>query len=127
MREKNRQERAAERGPRPTTEQLQRIAATGRPAPLSPGEVDAATGAIAWPILLQEDDYSTFRADLEGVFTERAASGSLSPDGVGKAKQATEAMLAELKSHVREVSQQDYIAARRFLESLAYEVRSPAS
>jgi hypothetical protein len=127
MRAKNRQERAAERGPHPTVEQLQRIAATGRPAPLSPSEVDTATGAIAWPILLQEDDYRTFRSDVEGVFAQRAATGALSPDAVGKAKQATEAMLAELKSRVWDVSQQDYIAARRFIESLAYEVRSPAS
>jgi hypothetical protein len=127
MRAKNRQERAAERGPRPTTEQLQRIAARGKPAPLSPSEVDTSTGAIAWPILLQEDDYRTFRTDMESVFAQRAATGNLSPDAVGKAKQTTEAMLAELKSHVRDVSQQDYIAARRFIESLAYEVRSPAS
>ena len=127
MREKNRQERAVERGSRPTAEQLQRIAATGKPAPLSPSEVDATSGAVAWPLLLQEEDYSTFRADVQGVFTQRATTGNPSRDAVGKAKQATEAMLDELKSQIRDVSQQDYIAARRFIESLAYELRRPAS
>jgi hypothetical protein len=45
----------------------------------------------------------------------------------GSAPTAETGATAELKSRVWDVSQQDYIAARRFIESLAYEVRSPAS
>jgi hypothetical protein len=126
MREKNRQERAAERGPRATVEQLRRIAATGKPAALSPSELDAVTGEISWPALLQGEEYGTFRAALEQVFAQRAATGQVGTDALGKAKHATDSMLEELKTHVREVPQQDYIAARRFIESLAHAAQQPA-
>ena len=127
MREKNRQERAAERGPRPTTEQLERIAAAARPDRLSPSEVNTVTGAITWPRLLQEEEFGALRAALENVFAQRAVNGPLHADTAGAAKQATDGMMAHLKTRVREVDQQDYIAARRFIESLAYEAQRPAS
>jgi hypothetical protein len=124
-REKNRQERAAERGPRPTVEQLRRIAAAGKPAPPSPSEVDAVTGEIAWPPLLQGEEYGPFRAELESVFAQRATTGQVGTDALGKARHAADSMLDELKTHVRKVPQQDYIAARRFIESLAYAAQQP--
>jgi len=127
MREKNRQERAAARRPRPTTEQLERIAAAGRPDRLSPGDLNAVTGQITWPRLLQEEEFGAPRAALENVFAQRAVSGPLHADAVGTARQATDRMMAQLKTRVRDANQQDYIAARRFLESLAYEVQRPAS
>jgi len=127
MREKNRQERAAERGPRPTTEQLERIAAAGRPDRLSPSDVNTVTGEITWPRLLQEAEFGAFRAALENVFAQRAVSGQLHAHAVGAAQQATDGMMAQLKTRVRDANQQDYIAARRFIESLAYEVQRPAS
>ena len=40
---------------------------------------------------------------------------------------AAEAMLAELKRRITRVHQMDYIAAKRFIQSLAYEVRRPTS
>lgn len=127
MREKNRQERAADRGPRPTIEQLERIAAAGRPDRLSPSEVDTVTGAITWPRLLQEEEFGQFRAALENVFAQRAMTGPSHAYTAGAAKQATDGMMAHLKTRVREVNQQDYIAARRFIESLAHEAQRPAS
>jgi hypothetical protein len=126
-RETNRQERATERGPRATVDQLRRMAASGKPAALSPSELDAATGEISWPALLQSVEYSGFRAELDKVFAERAATGLVGADALVKARQATDRMLEELKTHVREVPSQAYIAARRFIESLAYEVDRPAS
>ncbi len=127
MRERNRQERAALRRPRPTAEQLERLAAAGRPDPLSPSELDAATGAVFWPSLLQEDDYRLLRAELEVAFAQRAAHGDLASAAARRAKLAADQMLDQLRARVREVPQQDYIAARRFLESLAYAVDRPAS
>lgn len=127
MREKNRQERAAARRPRPTSEQLERIAAAGRPDPLSPSEVNMVTGEITWPRLLQEQEFGEFRAALEDVFAQRAPTGQLPSDTAGAARQATDGMMAQLKTRVRDVNQQEYIGARRFIESLAYEVQRPAS
>ena len=43
MRQKNRDYRAAERGPRPSREDFVRIAAAGRPERLSPSQLDSVT------------------------------------------------------------------------------------
>ena len=127
MRELSREERAAERVPRPTEEQLRRIAAARRPAPLSPSELDARTGRINWPLLLQEEEYEKLRTNLEEVFAQRAATGEVTTDDLGKAEAAADVMLQELKSHVREVPLYEYGSARQFIKSLAYEVRQPVS
>ncbi|NQT14172.1 MAG: hypothetical protein HQ582_15565 [Planctomycetes bacterium] len=126
LREKNREERAVQRGPRASAEQLRRIAAAGKPATLSPSELDSATGGIAWPTLLEREEYEPFRADLEEAFARRADNGRMEPADLEQAEQAAEGMIAELKSHVREIPSHQYIAARRFVESLAYDAQQPA-
>ena len=127
MRETNRAARAAERGPRLTSEALHRFAAAGKPKRLSPGDLEAASGRVSWPVLLQTDEFSGFRADLDKLFAERAADGQMCQAERIQAKQATDGMLAQLKKRVREVPSTDYIATRRFIESLACEARLPAS
>jgi hypothetical protein len=126
IREKNREERAAQRRPRATVEQLRRIAAAGKPAPLSPSELDAVTGEISWPIALQQDEYDAFRADLEALAAEQAAAGQLGADELEKADLAADGILAELKTRIRDVPLQDYTVARRFVERLAHQLRNPA-
>ena len=54
MRATNRAARAAEAGPKPTMEQLVRIARQGAPAPITPSQVDPMTGKIDWPGPLQD-------------------------------------------------------------------------
>lgn len=124
MRQANREARAAERGPRPTPADLARFAAEGRPDRLSPSEL-SPTGDLSWPMLLQGDEFAAFRADLEETFVQRAAIGGIPAEAQAKATQAAKAMLESLKTYVREVDPMDYIAARRFLESLANEIGQP--
>jgi len=126
LREKNREERAAERRPRATAEQLRRIAATGKPAAVSPSDLDSVTGAISWPTVLEREEYEPFRVALEEVFARRADTGRMEAADLEQAEEASEGMIAELKSHVREIPSHKYIAARRFVESLAYEAQQPA-
>lgn len=126
LRDKNRQERAAERGPRASTEQLRRIAAAGKPAAVSPSDLDSATGVISWPTVLEREEYEPFRADLEEVFARRADTGRMEAADLEQAEESSQGMIAELKSHVREIPSHKYIAARRFVESLAYEAQQPA-
>ncbi len=127
VREENRAYRAKLRGPRPTPEDLKRYAAAGRPDPLSPSELDTVTGRIFWPALLRDDCYADHRAKLEALFAARAASSELGTAAGLKIREATGAMLAELKKWVACVPQMDYIAAKRFIQSLAYEARQSAS
>lgn len=126
LREKNRQERAAERGPRVTAEQLRKFAAAGKPAALSPSDLDSATGAISWPTVLEREEYEPFRTDLEEVFARRSNTGRMEAADLKTVEEASAGMIAELKSHVREIPSYKYIAARRFVESLAYEAEQPA-
>jgi len=126
-REMNRAARAAERGPRVTREDLVRYAKTATPERLSPEELDGTTGRVSWPALLQSDEFTPFRAELDRLFAERAANGSFHTQDRVKVEQTAGAMLAELKTHVREVSPMDYTRARRFIESLAYEAQLPVS
>jgi len=123
MRLLNRQYRALLRGPRPTLDDLNRYAAAGRPARLSPSELDSVTGEISWPILLRDDRYAYYRAWLEALFAERAASAELSTSAYLSIHRTTRAFLKELERRVARVPQMDYIAAKRFIQRLAYEPR----
>jgi len=120
MRESNEAYREAERGPRPTEEQLARIARSGAPKPLSPSEVDTVSGAVNWPVVLQQDSFVADRTTLEQLSANKAAHGSLGFSDQMAARKTIESMLAELKSQVRDVPSQDYIASKHFLESMIY-------
>lgn len=127
MREANKEYRARERGARPSMEAMVRYAQAGKPKRLSPSEVDSVTGNIGWPVVLKADRYTPYRTELEQLFAKRAEHGVLGVDDHLQVRKTTGAMLDELKGQVREVPQMDYIAARRFVESLAYEGTAPSS
>ena len=123
MRDANRQARAEERGPRPSAEQLARLARQATPERLAANELNAATGRISWPALLQEAQFTSYRMELEYALAQRAANGRIGAQESARAQQAARAMLAELKKDVREVHPMEYTTARQFIESLAYETR----
>ncbi len=125
MRKLNQETRAAQRGPRLTTEQLSALAERRRPAQLDPAQLDPATGAIAWPIVLQGADLANLRSVVDAAFSRRASQGSLSTADVERVQQATEALQAALKQRIRQLPATEYIAAKQFLSSLAFEVRQP--
>ena len=121
----NRAYREKERGPRPTMEDLVRYAQMGKPDRLSPGDMDVVTGELNWPIVLQSDELADDRAAVEEAFRHRSASGVMGMQEVMKVRQLTDTMLAKLKDNVREIPPNEYIAGKRFLESLAYEATHP--
>jgi hypothetical protein len=122
LRATNRAARAAERGPRPTMEQLVRIAQQGAPRPLPPGAVDPVSGGVAWPELLKTADYNPQRTELNELFAKRAELGGLGFSDQTKARQAVDGMFATLKEQIRSVPSGDYAASRSFLDSLVYVV-----
>jgi len=127
MREANKAYRAAERRPRANMEDLVRYAQAGKPKRLSPSELDIVTGRIHWPKLLLTDEFAAGRDKLEQAFSRRASESVVGNDGYQKIQAETKTMLAELKEQVRQVSPSQYMLAKRFLESLAYEARHPTS
>jgi len=127
MRAANREYRAQERGPRVSTERLARLAQAGKPQRLSPSELDSVTGAITWPIILQAQPFAAYRTQLESLFAARASRGTLSAEEYVQADKTTKAFLASLKERIRDFPAPDYIEAKKFLESLAYEARIPTT
>ena len=127
VRKANREYRAAERGPRATMEQLVRFAQAGKPSRLSHGELDPVTGAISWPILLRSKALALNRAEVEKAFSRRAASSVIGAEEYLKIRQNTNEMLAELKKKVHQLPTNQYVIAKRFLQSLAYEAGMPAT
>jgi hypothetical protein len=126
MRRINREARAAERGRRPSEADFIRYAQIGKPRRLTPSELDVITGRINWPILLQLPEFNGFRAEVERVFAQRAASGTISAVDYLRVYQVMQMMQAALRQQIRQVPSTDYMIARRFLESLAFESRLPA-
>ncbi len=84
------------------------------------------TGKIHWPMLLTAAEYNGQRAFLEKVFADRAYHGVIGAEGFHMVTDLTDDMLASLKLKIRDVAPDQYMTAKRFLESLAYEASQPA-
>ncbi len=122
-RKTNRAARAEQRGPRPTGEQLARLASSGTPDRLTQEQLDPATGRVAWPAALLGEEFAAHRADVEGILYRKLSSGALNELERARLDQAAGAMLAVLKSQIREMPPMQYTKARGFLESLDYEAQ----
>jgi hypothetical protein len=124
MRRANADYRAAERGPKGSSEDWVRFAREAAPNRLSPGELDYVTGGIAWPRLLRGDEFTQLREELEKLYAKRAdVGGSIGPETYRQIRDTTDAMMAQLKSNVKKYRANEYIDARKFIESLAFEAR----
>jgi hypothetical protein len=120
MQQTNQAYQKAQAGPRPTEEQLARLAREGAPRPVSPGEVNPVNGKINWPDVLQQDSFAQQRAALDQLSAKKAAYGSLSISDQMAARKTIETMFAELKSQIGDLPPQQYLASRTFLRSMIY-------
>jgi hypothetical protein len=120
MRATNKAARAAEEGPRPTMEQLARIAHEDAPKVLSPGEMNEVTGKLSWPQALQLDVFAAGRKNLEELFGTYSQMGNLNYADQVKARQVINKMNDQLKAQVRTIPATDYTTCKRFLKSLMY-------
>jgi hypothetical protein len=103
-----------------------RYAQAGKPKRLSASELDTVTGEIRWPMLLTAREYSSQRVELEKAFSDRAYHGVLGAETFLMVLQLTDDLMASLKQQIRNLPADKYIAAKRFLESLAFEAGQPA-
>jgi hypothetical protein len=120
MRATNKAARKAEEGPQPTMEQLARIAHDGAPKPLASNQLNPVTGTVNWPTLLQQDQFTTQRTELEQLLAKQANYGRLDYTDQMKARQTIETMFAGLKTQIRDVPPQDWTTSQAFLKSLIY-------
>lgn len=123
MRSINKAARAAERGPRPTMEDLLRYSSSRKPNRLSPSELDPLSGNITWPGILRGSQYEGDRKRLEDLYSVRAFNGFMNGEQLMQVDSTIKSLLAELKRNVNSLPPQPYVQAKSFLQSLAYESR----
>ncbi|MBS0262838.1 MAG: hypothetical protein JSS02_12870 [Planctomycetes bacterium] len=109
--EKNRHER----------EVAAKIAKDSAPAPLSEAQYSTKTGQVVWPKSLQSRVFEKPRSKLDQLLKERAES----PDRQHSSsiQSSIDQMQTILKENIQELPAADYIAARKFLESLGHMLR----
>jgi hypothetical protein len=128
MRAQNNAARAAERGPRPTQEDLVRYSQSRMPDRLSPSELDPLTGQIGWPPVLRDDQYKQYRDALETLYDQRSAAGGyLNTSQRAEVKRLTSYMKDDLKQNINAYSSTEYLQAKKFIEGLDYELYAPTS
>ncbi len=107
---------------RHSPEALAFAASSSVPRPLSSDALDPVTGAISWPDLLLADQSAADRKELEQLFELRAKTTQTA--GTSEAIRAAAAkMTALLRKDVQTVPANEYMAARKFLDGLAWSVR----
>jgi hypothetical protein len=123
----NRDLRAAERGRPLGTADYLRLAQIGKPQRLTPSQFNPMTGELAWPIVLDDGPFASYRQALDRLFAERAEHGRLKFQDYARAEEMAHSMTDLLRDRIGDLAPADYMAARRFLESLAYELTLPAT
>lgn len=120
MQEINKAARAKKAGPKPTMEQLSRIARQGVPQGLQTTSLDPVSGQLLWPETLQDAIFTPQRAAVDELFAKRATQGHLGLSDQSALRQAVEGMSGQLKAHIKDVSPQEYVDSRKFLQNVMY-------
>ena len=112
------------RGEPLTSEQIRQIARDAAPDRLSSLQLSPTSGQIQWPEALMRPEFDKVRPELEKVFAGRTVANS----GVGSSSETaiarlTKTMRRDLKAKIHEMPINEYMVAKNFLRSLAYEAR----
>jgi hypothetical protein len=123
MRRYNTESRRSERSSPLSTEQYVRLARIEAPQTLTNTQLDPLTGAISWPTPLARPEYAEHRARLEKLFVDRSSGYSTYAD----IQKACESFLEQLRADIMKFQANDFVAARRFLDSLLFAARGVQS
>jgi hypothetical protein len=112
---------ASLRRPPPSSEQLYRMAQIGLPQALSANQLDPVSGNIVWPVVLRDEPFASYRETTQDFFHNAVTNPqSFSYDSYNKLREASGDCLADLKSRIKDYRPNDYIQAKKFVESLTY-------
>jgi hypothetical protein len=102
-------------------EVIAKVQLSNVPRWLGPDELNRETGAIAWPLALRGEDYSGLRKQIEEAFRARfTSSASSEADTEEIVREDVNVMIALLRTHIEQMPADEYILARKFLDSVAY-------
>jgi hypothetical protein len=99
------------------------------PEPLSGNVFDPGHGVIDWPPLLRHAGFDDNRHQIEGLFSEWAADpheSGLGTQNCRDIQHAISELSDKLHSQIKQFQPDEYIAASKFLRSLAYQARTPS-
>lgn len=121
MKRHNREYRDANRRPRPTSEQLFRLAKEATPNRLEADQLDPVTGEINWPLALMLDEFAPYRSSLEDLFAKRAneASGFTLPQ-INEVRDTTGQMRDLLRAKISDMPPQVFSQSSAFLRQLEF-------
>lgn len=102
----------------------EKIGQANLPPRLSSGDLNLETGEINWPYAMRRDTFAIDRADIEKLLAARAEEGA-APDLTETLYARTMDLKTDLQGHIRDVRTQDYIQARKFVDSLLLESQFP--
>lgn len=121
--------RAENRPKPPTPEQVISFNKSRLPDRLAPDQLDQKAGHIKWPALLTREEFAADRATLETLFAERATrpyATGLGTQNYHDILHATANLHHTLHGLLGSITADEFIAANRFITSLAYEARFEA-
>jgi len=95
-----------------------RVAHESVPRVLSSSEFNGENGKIAWPSPLLADEYKAPRAAIEKAMT--GLLGERGTENEAAIRDATREMVEILRSHIEELPADEYMLARKFLDSVEF-------
>jgi hypothetical protein len=127
LRKMNQEYVASLKKPHVTPEQLSRISRAAIPERATFSQIDPQQGKIRWPEALCDERFGGSRKKLNELFAARSlAPTQFNSQSRQAVQDATAAMKDALSAQIRQYGTADYLAARKFLETLSYEARFAA-
>jgi hypothetical protein len=97
-----------------------------RPRRLNSREFDPVTGKIHWPQVFLHEKYNDLRSQLEPLFVRRAST-SPTPALATEIHDVLVEIIETLRGDIENLPANDYVAARKFLDSLDFSVVAPST
>lgn len=101
-------------------EQYVRLAQVEAPQPLRATQLDPLTGMINWPAPLRKPEYEAFRQRIDRLLQDWAKGYAV----YGELPVACQEWAEQLQVDIMKFPPDDYIAAKKFLDSLAWSTRN---
>jgi opacity protein-like surface antigen len=120
----NAEARAAERGPRLTSQEIVELSKKQAPARLTAYQYEPALGKVYWPVALTSPEFAQERALVDHAISERTSTNSgAGTDNHRMIQMNVQQMRETLKTRVASMDPAEYTAAKKFLASLEFEGR----
>lgn len=115
--------RESKQGPPPSQETLAARARQGVPDRLTPEQYEATFGTLFWPAAFDDARFSLDRIRLDRLMADRDAQGGVGSHHFRDVVETTDALKTELQNQIDDMTPTEYVQAKKFLNSVAYEAR----